>query len=246
MRPFRHYLTTRFNVGIYEPQADLRIPPQQWMEHRWKLFTTITLPSIMEQTCQNFTWIVLVDRKTPEFYLREIESFRYANLKPLYPTPTQPVWREAFDRGEYDLITTRIDNDDAFHRQTIETIQQTYQVEHPYRTYPWIIVFPFGLILDLARRDIWVMEYWFNNCPTLVEDSRKPSTIWHWDHSNIPPQLQRCYVRDKSYWLQVIHSQNVLNEIPTTHAKKILHREMPASLQSITEFGIRPDHLPTA
>jgi hypothetical protein len=244
MQPFRHYLTTRFNIGIYEPEAGLRIPPQQWMEHRWKLFTTITLPSIMEQTCQNFTWLILMDRQTPELYLREMESFRYPNLKPIYPTSGERVWQQAFDPGEYDLITTRVDNDDAFHRQTIETIQQTYEAEHPYRMQPWVIVFPFGLILDLARRDIWVMEYWLNNCPTLVEGSQKSRTIWYWDHSNIPLQIQRCFIRDKSYWLQVIHSQNILNEIPDAHRWKILHKEMPVSLQSLAEFSIRSDHLP--
>jgi hypothetical protein len=244
MRTFRHYLTTRFNAGIYEPRSRLRIPPEQWMEHRWKLFTTITLPSIMEQTCQNFTWLILMDKRTPDSYLREMESFRYPNLKPIYDASVSPVWQQALDPGDYDLITTRIDNDDAFHRQAIEAIQRTYRAERAFRMQPWVIVFPYGLILDLARRDIWVMEYWFNNCPTLVENSEKPQTIWQWDHSNIPPQIQRSFIRDKSYWLQVVHSQNVLNEIPAGHPAKILHKELPASLDNLAEFNIRADSLP--
>ncbi len=246
MRTFRHFLTTRFNAGIYSPRARLRLPPDQWMEHRWKLFTTITLPSIMEQTCQDFTWLVLMDKKTPESYLREMESFRYPNLKLIYPTPVKPVWQQAFEPGAYDLITTRIDNDDAFHRQTIATVQETYRAEHPYRRQPWVIVFPFGLILDLARRDIWGMEYWFNNCPTLVESAEKPGTIWQWDHSNIPPELQRAFVRDKPYWLQVVHAQNVLNAVPTTPSMKILHKETPVSLESLADFNIRAENLPAA
>jgi hypothetical protein len=246
MRTFRHYLTTRFNTGIYGSKARLRIPAEQWMEHRWKLFTTITLPSIMEQTCQDFTWLILMDKKTPELYIHEMESFRYPNLKLIYPTSVKPAWLQAIDANGCDLITTRIDNDDAFHRETIERIQQTYQAEHPYRIKPWIILFPYGLILDLARRDMWVMEYWFNNCPTLVEDSQEPRTVWHWDHSNIPPQIQRSFIRDKSYWLQVVHSQNVLNEIPAGPSSKILHREKPVPVEDLAEFNIHPDHLPTA
>lgn len=246
MPTFRHYLTTRFNAGIYGPRSSLRIAPQQWMEHRWKLFATITLPSVMEQTCQDFTWLILFDKKTPDSYIHEMESFRYPNLKLIYPTSTKPVWQQAFAPGEYDLITSRIDNDDAFHRQTIETIQQTYLAEHASRVLPWVIVFPYGLILDLARRDIWVMEYWYNNCPTLVESSQKPYTVWHWDHSNIPAQIQRSFVKDKSYWLQVVHSQNVLNEIPSDHRAKILHKELPASLENLAQFGIRAENLPAA
>ena len=246
MRSFKHYLTTRFNAGIYEPRSRLRIDPQQWMEHRWRLFTAITLPSIMEQTCQDFTWLILLDSKTPDSYIHEMESFRYRNLKLIYPTSAKVVWQQAFEPGDYDLVTTRIDNDDAFHRQSIETIQQTYLSEHPYRMQPWVIVFPFGFILDLARGDVWAMEYWCNNCPTLVENSQQPLTIWHWDHSNIPVQIQRSFVKDKPYWLQVVHSQNVLNEIPSGHHAKILHKEMPASLENLAEFNIRADSLPTA
>jgi hypothetical protein len=246
MASFKHYLLTRFNAGIYGPKSRLRIPPEQWMEHRWKLFTTITLPSIMEQTCQNFTWFLLFDEQTPEAYLREMETFRCPNLKPIYPTSDKGIWQQAVEPGDYDLVTTRIDNDDAFHRNTIETIQYTYRTERPYRTQPWIIVFPFGLILDLARRDLWVMEYWYNNCPTLVENSVEPKTICSWDHSNLPSAFQRCFVRDKLYWLQVVHSQNLLNEIPAGHRLKILHKEIAVSLDKLGEFGISPRSLPSA
>jgi hypothetical protein len=31
MRKFKHYNTIRFNVGIYSPDARIRIPPEQWM-----------------------------------------------------------------------------------------------------------------------------------------------------------------------------------------------------------------------
>lgn len=31
MRKFKHYITTRFNVGIYSPNARIRIPAEQWM-----------------------------------------------------------------------------------------------------------------------------------------------------------------------------------------------------------------------
>jgi len=32
MRRFRDYITTRFNVGVYSPDARIRIPPQGWMQ----------------------------------------------------------------------------------------------------------------------------------------------------------------------------------------------------------------------
>jgi hypothetical protein len=65
MRKFKDYITTRFNAALYSPEAKIRISADEWMQHRIRLFTRFTLPSIMSQSCQNFTWLVLVDRQTP-------------------------------------------------------------------------------------------------------------------------------------------------------------------------------------
>ena len=211
MRSFRHYLTTRFNAGIYGPTR--LHTPEQWMEHRWKLFTAITLPSIMEQTCRIFTWLILMDKKTPEFYLREMESFRYPNLKLIFPTQVKVPWLQAFDPVNTTLSqpgsTTTTHSTAGRSRLFRKLIRPRIRIgRSPGRSS--------SRLVDPRSRPPGCLchGYWFNNCPTLVEDSREPQTIWHWDHSNIPPEIQRCYVRDKPYWLQVVHSQNVLNEIP--------------------------------
>jgi hypothetical protein len=241
---FKHYVLTRFNDGIYGPNSKLEVPPEEWMEHRLRLFTTFTFPSIVEQTCQDFTWLVLMDRQTPDHYIQEIESFRYPNLKLIYPTETGSKWGQVFEPGDYDLITTRIDNDDAFHREVIEVLQQTYRAEHQQRTKPWVIVFPFGLIMDLTSQDLWVMEYWLNNSPTQV-GSLADRTIYRWKHNEIPAEIDRCYIKDKPYWLQIVHAHNVLNAIPSEgHPYKILHKEIPTWLGSLAHFGVAPDRLP--
>lgn len=243
MQPFRHYLTTRFNIGIYQPNAKIRIPPDEWMEHRMRLFSAITLPSIMGQSCTNFTWLLGMDIQTPDRYIQEIKSFRRPNLKVLLPRNESPIWKQAFDPGQYDLLTTRIDNDDAFHRDAIAAIQQAYVEHRDRKTKPWVVILPFGAVIDVAQRQLLGMEYWYNNCPTLVDDSSDPRTIWQWDHSNIPPEVGRCFVTDKPYWLQVVHSQNVLNTIPVEHPVKIVHREAPLSLAALAAFNIAPEDL---
>jgi hypothetical protein len=242
---FKHYIMTRFNDGLYGPNPRTKVPPDEWMDHRLRLFTTFTFPSIMEQTCQNFTWLVLMDRRTPDRYIREIESFRYPNLKLIFPTETGGKWGQAFDPGDYDLITTRIDNDDAFHRDVVKVLQKTYLAEREKRTKPWVIVFPLGIIMDLARQDLWVMEYWINNCPTLV-DAPRSKTIYQWKHNEIPNTVEKYYVKDKPYWLQIVHAYNQLNQIPTQNLFKILHKEVPTSLECLTLFGVAPDRLPIA
>jgi hypothetical protein len=55
MTEFRHYILTRFTAGLYKRAAGLTVSPQEWMEHRLRLFTALTLPSLRGQGCQNFT-----------------------------------------------------------------------------------------------------------------------------------------------------------------------------------------------
>lgn len=246
MEEFKHYITTRFNAGLYSPEAQIRISADKWMQHRIKLFTTFTLPSMMAQTCQNFTWLVLIDRQTPKTHRQVLESIPYKNIKIIYPEPPHDVWLQNIELSQYDLITTRIDNDDAFHRDVVKIVQDNWRAQGPKRPKPWVMVFPFGFILDLATKEMSVLEYWFNNCPTLVEDSQNPRTIWQWDHSNIPAEIYKLYIKDKPYWLQVVHSQNLRNRIPLNDPVKIIHRQLKPRLEFLAHFGVDVNELPAS
>jgi hypothetical protein len=240
---FKHYILTRFNVSLYSRAAERGIVPEQWMEHRFRLFETITLPSIVGQTCQDFTWLILMDEDTPDSDIRRLESMCAANMRLVYPQPKQHWWLPHLERGPHDLITTRIDNDDAFHRDVVETIQATWQAHRQEKQKPWAIVFPFGLIVDLAERRGWLMEYWVNNCPTLIEDGADPRTVCAWDHCQIPREVSKHYIKDKPCWLQVIHSQNLRNAVETDNPLRIVHKDAPSKPEHLRHFSIDPDAL---
>jgi hypothetical protein len=242
---FRHYILTRFNAHLYGPDVELRISRDQWMEHRMRLFTAITLPSIAGQSCQNFTWLLLMDRRTPERYIRALEGTGYPNLRLVYADPGRPPWLQDLVPGSGDLIATRIDNDDAFHKDAVKAIQDAWRAKPSPQAKPWLIVFPFGLILDLADRWMMVMEYWFNNCPTLVEDSWDIGTVYRWQHTAIPRQVPRHYIQDKPYWLQVVHSQNLRNALRSDNPLRMVHEELPGKPEFLPHFSIDPARLPT-
>jgi hypothetical protein len=211
-----------------------------------KLFTTITLPSMARQSCQDFTWLVLMDRQTPEHYIRELERVACPTMKLIFWKSDQLGWQQGFEPGRCELITTRVDNDDAFYRDAVKDIQNAWRTQNAGRAKPWLIVFPFGMILDLASRRMWVMEYWFNNCPTMVEESENARTVYRWQHSEIPLEVPRFFIKDKPYWLQVVHSRNVLNAIDSRNPLRIVHRELPAGIELLRQFGIDPADLPSA
>lgn len=236
MRRFKHYIITRFNAGLYSPKARIHVPSDEWMRHRIKLFMTFTLPSIMGQSCQNFTWLVLMDKRTPKAYIEMLECIQYPNMQLIYTT-----WLRNIEPGDYDLITTRIDNDDAFHPEVIKVIQDSWYEQRPE---PWVLVFPFGFILDLATKQVLFMEYRVNNCPTLIENALEARTIWHWEHTTIPAELKKRYISDQPYWLQVVHSQNLKNRFPGGSRAKIIHRDLPVRLDYLNYFGIDTNNLP--
>jgi hypothetical protein len=244
MADFRHYILTRFNAGLYNRAAQRELAPDEWMEHRFALFTCITLPSIAGQSCRNFTWLVLVDERTPERYLRRFEAMDCSMLRLVYTGRGRGSWFQGIEPGAHDLITTRIDNDDAFHVDTVQAIQDAWRAEARQRSKPWAIVLPFGLIYDLSDRKGWIMEYWFNNCPTLVEDAQGAATIWQWQHDCIPARVGKCHITDKPYWLQTVHGHNLRNVVDSTNPLRIVHKELPSRPEHLRYFNIDPNALP--
>jgi hypothetical protein len=88
------------------------------------------------------------------------------------------------------------------------------------------------------------MEYWSNNCPTLVEDRQGAGTIWQWEHDTIPAYVGRCYLADKPYWLQTIHGRNLRNAVDSGSRFRIIHKELPIQSKHLRHFSIEPDALP--
>ncbi|MFI3320681.1 MAG: glycosyltransferase [Rikenellaceae bacterium] len=132
---YKHYLITRFNIiqeGFNIPADKDRkiVHSESWLSRRFELFETYTIPSIENQTCDDFTWLVLFDTNTPAKYKELIDSYR--QKLPLFT----PLYLDAFvnlnehvsdyirktSTKEY-VITSRIDNDDMIHRDYIKRVQ---------------------------------------------------------------------------------------------------------------------------
>ena len=53
-----HYLLTRFNLALWiEDKNGAAIDREEWLKRRMALFETFCLPSVKNQSCQNFSWI---------------------------------------------------------------------------------------------------------------------------------------------------------------------------------------------
>ena len=85
-----HFILTRFNLLLWnKDKKGNKVRSKSWLEHRFALFEQYCLPSIENQTCQNFEWIVLFDSTTPEPFKKKIEDYKKEcpQLIPVYVEP---------------------------------------------------------------------------------------------------------------------------------------------------------------
>lgn len=241
---FKHYILTRFNAGLYSKpnKIDLNI----WMEHRLSLFEKFTLPSMINQSCQNFSWLLLIDKLTPKKFIDKLENFKYSNIKICYTDVSiyssniddPKIWEIALCKQDnFDIITTRTDNDDIFHKNYVEEIQRKYSklldIEKPF-----VISFPLGYVLDLESRQIVPFNYPGNNCPSLVSlgNERDFKSVFCFVHTLIRKRYKTFIVqKSKPFWLNIVHSKN-LGSACRQHFCRSKNRKTLDSI--LLEFGI--------
>ena len=197
----RHYLITRFNLRVPQwGKADKHGVPTltpEWMEHRWELFQTHTVPSVIAQTNQQFTWLVLFDVGTV------VKDGPYL---PLYCTENwlRQLQRWLAERPMNWVITTRLDNDDTIEPEFIATIQANAGKKKEF------INLPNGSVLRDVLRPI---HHQANPFMSLVEAGDHPKSIYFMPHGRgMREHAPIKQVKAKRLWTQIIHERNYIND----------------------------------
>ena len=90
MTLFQHYIITRFNLPIFKGElrdgASINNLDSKYLRDRFNIFQRFTYPSIKNQTCQDFKWLVLMDENTPMEFKQILSNlhWEYDNLIPCY------------------------------------------------------------------------------------------------------------------------------------------------------------------
>lgn len=132
---FQHLLITRFNIrNLSFDGGKSKEEWEQWTRNRVTLFLEFCLPSVVNQSNQNFTWLIFVDASTPGDLLKELTTKSQApNIKWCVVESTDNfnqlmvvrVKKEIDSRTEW-IMTTNLDNDDKLHQVAIEYIQTNF------------------------------------------------------------------------------------------------------------------------
>ena len=155
MQDVQHFILTRFNLLLWNKDKEgNKVRTRGWLDHRFTLFEQYCLPSIKNQTCLDFEWIVLFDSTTPEEFKKKIGEYKKEcpQLIPVYVEPQDGLhfartFREEVARRlslkvqefkcsrssnqelensriNLRVLTTYLDNDDALNVRFVEDLQK--------------------------------------------------------------------------------------------------------------------------
>ncbi len=132
----QHVIITRYSV------ANLQTPVQSWFRDlelmdearlalRLQLFKFATFPSVVNQSDQDFDWIILIDAKLPMSQRLELEALTRQRPRThlVNYDPRIKVWRGQWIREwlqcrHAPIATTLLDDDDALPKNYIERLRE--------------------------------------------------------------------------------------------------------------------------
>ena len=225
-----HFILTRFNLKLWwkEDKNHQSIQTKEWLEERFRLFETYTWPSIKAQTCQDFKWICLFDKDTPEIYKERIQRLQqeYDSFLPYYCGEKETklfqsyfrhlVYKNA-DKSQNELLTTYLDNDDAIHKDFIKDIQ-TRAKNLKFNT---IISFQYGIQyyeeMNIAVRIPYKNNHFLTYYERLTEQIKTVWGFWHFSIFNYPHiAIELINNKHNPNWIETIHQGNIDNDVKMT------------------------------
>ena len=217
----KHFIYTRFNLQSENWKTAKDGSPiltDEWLEERFVLFEKYCFPAVINQSNKRFYWLIFFEVNTPDNYRERIEKItsKHDNITPLY-IPGMRSLKNAFshfiseklDEEDEFIITTRLDNDDAIHRDFVATIQSLAVKKHD-----TVIDLRKGYQMDLSngRYEYRNYENSFNPFISLVESVDTFNTVASKLHNEWENSDSIIIHKSSPMWIEVIHKRNKLNQ----------------------------------
>jgi len=212
---FEHFIFTRFNLGLYRRHPS----PDAWMTKRLDLFERYTLPSMMRQTTNRWTWLLAFDPQTPECITARYD---YLDRVQVIYEPCQDWMRANVDMGGW-LITSRLDNDDYVERDWVERIQAEFNRSE-------LVVDFHGRALNLETGKYFNSDRTLPNSMflSLIEHGSTCKTCHAFNHTDMVAHYPSKLIEGFG-WTMIIHDDNLMNTIRPTF--------LPSEIQTLYANG---------
>jgi len=247
-----HVIATRHGIGVFD---------ECWFEYRQLLLEHLTLASIDAQTSKDFLWLIGIDRDMPQEARKRLDGMvegrphirlLEVELKRDFKGAVANwVSTQASEMGARWIMTTRLDDDDAIHRELVERLHREA-----------------GVFLDRGERRTavfapalgcnWVPAEMsghrsFHPSPsmglTVMLPSSERRSIYDWNHMKLAEQLapSGAYIKsidDDTMWWLYAHTRLSDQHREGSNRRTKAHAHTHAfELDEATlgEFGISPE-----
>lgn len=220
-QPYKHFVITRFNIKanyvckLKNPDNNPmhRILDEDYLEERFNIFERYTLQSMIKQTNQNFTWLILFHKRTPDKFKKRIQQLKKEfNFVDLYFDDDDRFsfldYCNNLENNNW-YVTTRIDNDDMFAEDYIDQIQE-YANKN---LHTCIISFEKGMKYDLNSQKKYEHKRKDNHFLSMI--GSKEDCILQYNHAKILSSGKEIVFlnSNKIMWTEIVHDSNVINRI---------------------------------
>ncbi|MDB4160800.1 putative rhamnosyl transferase [Bacteroidia bacterium] len=243
---YKHFIITQFNLRNFPKSENNEYEKWvNWTRNRIILFKKYCLPSVLNQSEKDFTWLLYLDSETPQEFLGFIDEMNeYPNIEVFLCSGAEGFQNhymdaayQKIDKDTRWIVTSRMDNDDAVHRNMVKIIQQELEFKHGY-----LVSLASGYVFDESRKKMAHYFYPMSPFLTIVEDSKVAKGIFEKGHTIWPNLRLRIYkeiwvewfskksrmvrfVLCQPLWLQVVHQTNVSNSffrgLPVVRSKSL-------------------------
>jgi hypothetical protein len=236
-RFFEHFIITpyfvRFTEKTNDRDAKLRAEPD-WLENRLELFKTFCLPSVVAQSDQNFRWHIYFDEDAPAEYLARVKAltdpYPIIEIKKCHLFNRELLEtnvRASLKSETKWVLTTRLDNDDGWHRDFAKSLHA--QVNFERREF---LNFPVGLLYYTNK--LYLYRHASNAFISFLEPSDSFLTVWCGPHPYLSKVAPVRQLLPFPAFVQVIHGQTRSNKPRGVRIHRMLAVEGFEAIQAFT------------
>lgn len=238
----KHFLCTRFNLkndDWTKTKTGSDVLTADWLSQRFQLFKQYCLPSVLNQTNKNFTWFIFFDIDTPEDFkdailklARETKGFTpyFINGNQNLKTELKRAIKDSLEIDDQTVITTRLDNDDAIHKDFIGRIQELSKGKERAVI---DLIRGYQLNIDETPNELRNHFKYYNPFISLLESTNNFETVFSRDHYEWSKEDQVIAYKGERLWLEVVHRRNMINDVKSEYYLTKSFSEVDFGLENI-------------
>lgn len=217
-----HFIITRFNLKKTDWKTDSSsafVLDENWLKERIELFLDFCLPSVVNQTSDSFKWLIFFEKDSREQLGRLPKQLKaWDFIEPIFVKGYEEFQNrlpslilDRIGQTSQEIITTRLDNDDALHKDFVKNIKEILSLEAP----DSVLHFPYGFCLQLGKKNKLALQYYplnqFLSLKEKVGQGKPPITVYANEHNRWAENFRVLSGGNDPRWLQIIHERNMKN-----------------------------------